>query len=371
MTAITAQSARRRDQVVRYLDSKLLLLKPGEALPSVRQIMSDCGVSQLVVERAMADLRDAGFIEAAPRRGMFKSRRPLAIADLAQTIDIIHCGGSHLSWQDRYDFTGELIHALTTCCGSRGQSIRVTAIDRDAPVAQFNQVIERADAKACIILQPSRTDLIKRVFDPHHVPAVNLLPRSADLPPYSILVDAREGIRLQLEHLWSLGHERIAFLDRLIPGTYMRTFAIRREQYYQLMAQKGLRVSPGWVRYAGNNSAECHDVFDQILDDPQPPTAVIAADVHLVAIYQILARRGYTIGQDFSVMGTDGLSISSMMHPATTTLNTCRTELANRALAMLDRRLTGQHEDQPQEVQGALVVRESTGPLVHGQHVQK
>ncbi|MFA9480400.1 substrate-binding domain-containing protein [Phycisphaerales bacterium AB-hyl4] len=360
MQTITEQSARRRNQVIRYLDRKLIMLAPGEAMPSVRQIMSDCGVSQLVVERAVGTLRDAGLVEASPRRGLFKSRHAIGMRDLASTVDIIHCATGNPPWQDRHDFTGELIYAISECCGQRGQSIRVTMVERDGSDEQYEQLLERADVKACILFQPSRNDLIERVFDPHHVPAVNLMPRNAELPRCSVVVDAQHGVAMQLEHLWSLGHRRIGFLDRLAPGKYMRTFALRREHFYRMMAEKGLKVSPTWVPYAGRTSADVSKAVEAMLNDPERPTAIIAGDTHLVAVYQTLARLGYWVGENFSVIGTDDLPVAAMMHPPTTTLRHSRKDLANMAVSLLERRLTGQEADQVQALQTKLVVRAST-----------
>lgn len=45
--------------------------KAGEALPSIRQLAKDLGVSVITTKRAFEDLEKAGFIETIPGKGSF------------------------------------------------------------------------------------------------------------------------------------------------------------------------------------------------------------------------------------------------------------------------------------------------------------
>lgn len=254
-------SAQKYNRVLKYLRSKILAAEPGMALPGIRQVMSDCGVGQLIVQRAVEQLRNEGALEASPRRGIFKSRKATQPTDLMTTLDVIYCadeesvlqmdGSNH---RPRNSFHGELLQELTRICGQRWQGVRVGYLGRGREMAAFEEVVDRKDCNACILVTADRSDLEDAVFAPRHVPVVHMLPSAAEVPASSVVVDAHQVVAAQLKHLWDLGHKRIGYLHLVEPGRYHRTLVARREEYYRLMAERGLPVRSDWVRFGGWDS---------------------------------------------------------------------------------------------------------------------
>jgi|GEM_PF-1654209 len=364
LTDKSARSAHRDEQVMRYLTRQLSLIRQGQALPSVRQVMRDCNVSQLIVQRSLDVLKDQGLVVSVPGRGLFKGRSDNPAAEAIKTIDVLRIIQDSKNWMERPDFTGELIRAIGERCARRSQSIRTIQIDPKDVQHQLNDVLRRNDIKACILFQSPRNDLIESVFDPMFIPAVHLLPRTQVLPPHSIVVDAAQATRLQLEHLWSLGHEQIGLLHRFDPKQYNRAFSLQYETYHDLMAQHGVRVVPSWVQYAesGSTAEVVVKGVQAMLNGPKPPTAIIAPDQFLPAIYQTLALQGLRVGGNFSVIGTDDLAMTALLHPPGTTVCVRRGTLAAAALDMLDRRIAGEAENEVVSLSAELVVRQSTCP---------
>jgi len=347
---------------MRYLTHQLSIIRQGQAMPSVRQVMRECSVSQLLVQRALDVLKAQGQVVAIPGKGLFKAQTENPSAEAVQTVDVIRISHDQRNWAERPDFTGELIRAIGERCAHRGQSIRTVQIDPRHIKRHMSDVLRRNSIKACILLQSMRNDLIESVFDPLFIPAVNLLPRQMELPSYSIVVDAAQATKLQLEHLWSLGHERIGLLHRFDPEQYNRAFAIQIQTYHDLMTKRGINIEPSWIQYSGYDSDQVAISIEAMVRGADRPTAIIAPDHFLPAVYQTLALKGLRVGQDISVIGTDDLALTGLLHPPGTSVCVSRVRLAQAALEMLDRRIAGETVIEPVRLTAELVIRQSTSP---------
>ena len=58
-----------RDQIIRFIDAEVL--KPGDRLPSVRQLAVDNGINPNTVARAYAMLEEQGYVHNQPKRGVY------------------------------------------------------------------------------------------------------------------------------------------------------------------------------------------------------------------------------------------------------------------------------------------------------------
>src|SRR3569623_1407162 len=62
-------------------------LRPGDRVPSVRELNAQSGYSVTTVLRAFEHLEALGIVESRPRSGYFVRAAPTAIRTLPQTID--------------------------------------------------------------------------------------------------------------------------------------------------------------------------------------------------------------------------------------------------------------------------------------------
>lgn len=370
LSLLPSTSTLKQDRVLKYLRQRAMQVKPGEALPGLRQVMADCQVGQIIAQRAIARLQEEGLLEASPRRGIFKSEHLAQPADLVSTIDVIYCtdrvrvmrpDGSNSPYLG--GFHGELIEALASLCGQRGQGIRVSFVPSGSDEQALEEVLRRRDCQACIVVQADRPDLETAVFAPSHVPVVHLLPICPEPVPGSVVIDSRLLIESQIRYLWSLGHERIAYLHLIVPQRPHHGFLLRREHYYRLMAERGVTVHPDWVQFGGWSAQESVAAIRSVLRSAPRPTAVIVADGHLPVVYQELREHGLEPGRDFSVIGTDDLPLAAQMYPSATSLDTRRSVLARAAVDLLDRKLGGEPVGEVVPAPVRVVERSSTGPV--------
>lgn len=52
------------------------ILRPGDKLPSTRQLMAEHEVSETVIRFAMVELKALGYVYGQPGRGVYVSQRP-------------------------------------------------------------------------------------------------------------------------------------------------------------------------------------------------------------------------------------------------------------------------------------------------------
>ncbi len=359
---VTVPSQHRKDVDLRkYLHKQLMAIKPSQPLPSVREIMRDCNVSQARVEYLLDQLQSQGLIERIPRRGTFKRDGAESAARFIPMIDIIYCGMTYDLHALQMGFHPEMVDALARQVSLRHQGIRVHQFPIGSSSREFAALFSKPDLQACIIVGLENLEVIKIAHE-HQLAWVSLFPQTLIPSDQTILINAEEVVRKQLEHLWQLGHQRIAYLHVVDEKVYHRDLVFRREAFYKLMAEKGLQVRPNWVVYGDYFEQPFMENFARLFEAKPYPTAVILADHHLAWAYRALKEKGLQVGKDISVVGTDDLALAASVDPPATTLRVSRIKAAEMALAMLDRILAGQSGIGVEYLPVELIIRGSTVP---------
>jgi len=334
-----------------------MVLRPGEPLPPVRQLIESCGTSRARLEGLLAELSAEGLIERRPRQGIFKAAGA-AGGSLVSMVDLVACGRTG-DVRTEGTFSAELLEAVTTQASRRGMGVRLHQFWVGDRLADYEALAVRSDVRACLLLGLHIPELATLLND-QHIAWVSIFPQTQFALSRTVL-DSPRIPEIHLRHLWGLGHRRIASLDRLNEQAPSRAHRIRREAFYRLMAERGLRVAPHWVANGWFDEAACLAALEGIFSEPPHPTAIVAYDPHLSTIYRFLERRGLKIAEDVSVIGTDDLAITATLHPPATTVRNSRRIAAEIAMDMLDRILAGQEVNENREVPVELVVRQSTG----------
>lgn len=197
-------------------------------------------------------------------------------------------------------------------------------------------------------------------LDHHRIPYVLIDP--AHEPPAGVVsVGAAnwQGGVSAAEHLLGLGHERIA----VIAG-HRRAMAdgARVAGYRSALAAAGVRHRPEYVRHAAGDETTARLRTHELLDLPEPPTAVfVCSDRMALGVYAALAERGVRVPDGMSVVGFDDLPEARWVAPALTTVRQPLAEMAATALRLLVRMMHGERpEGTRTELSTRLVQRAST-----------
>lgn len=179
--------------------------------------------------------------------------------------------------------------------------------------------------------------------------------------------DNQAGVEAAIEHLWQLGHRRIAYLT---VDEQTTAVAARFRAYKEAMAAAGIVPRTDWIFQASQNcAADVASAYTQFFALSEPPTAVLAMNDSLA--YRFLTecqKRGTRVPEDISVVGFDDLERHSPRAALLTTLHQPFDKMGRRAAEILLRRLAGpETQREPRQhvlMPTPLVKRLTCGPLL-------
>lgn len=351
-----------RERIEKYLYRQLMLLEEGEKLPPIRTIMQECGASQAPIQGILKRYEADGIIKSSARKGYFKAEEQIRSGSFEE-LDLVYCTTAK-DEDPMTKFHGDFSHLLGKICGESWRSVRIHYLEGSADLDRVEQLARNSRCRACILVAASNHE-IGRILKRHHVAYVNLFPGSLQLDEdaANILIDNDEVIRLQLEFLMRLGHRKIAYLHNIREDEWIRDLRMRREAFLRMSVACGLPLHSDWIQFGGYDSDTCRMAMQKVLGGKQRPTAVIAHDHHIPAIYQMLNEYGIVPGRDFSVLGTDNLSIARIVVPQASSLEISRVKAAEAAVDALEKTLKGVNIERKIFVPLQIVARQSTQSL--------
>lgn len=286
------------------------------------------------------------------RRPRFDAAKPPALVDL-----VVHSLNS--SW------SGAVLHGVEEAAHDAGLEVVVSAgLTRKRcgrpERGWLDKLIVRGSSGVLFNLAeltPSQYSWLEQ----HRIPFVMIDP-VVEPPPGVVSVGAAnwQGGMSATEHLLALGHERIA----VIAGHRRKMCSTARVAGYRsALAAAGLRQRPEYVCHAGFDESVARERMRELLDLPEPPTAVfVCSDRMALGVYEALAERGLSIPDDMSVVGFDDLPEARWASPALTTVRQPLSEMAATAMRLLVRMMEGKRpEGTRTELSTRLVERGSTG----------
>ena len=147
-----------------------------------------------------------------------------------------------------------------------------------------------------------------------------------------VATDSYEGIAMALNHLKSMGHKKIAFLN----GTKHTMISDERiNSFIRIMNELNLTVYDELMEngYYVPNCAKYH--VPTFIENGA--TAIVcASDLIASDVINEVTRLGYTVPDDVSVIGFDDLPFSANLTPPLTTIKQDRLSLGASAMILLD-----------------------------------
>lgn len=143
--------------------------------------------------------------------------------------------------------------------------------------------------------------------------------------------DSYEGIALAVNHLYTLGHKRIAFLNGSL---YSMVSDQRQEAFENAMQAHSLKIRDNLMArgYYVSDSAKYH--VPGFLE--AGATAIVCGnDLIAQGVIDECLKMGYRVPWDISVVGFDDISIAATFTPALTTIRQDRNALGKCAYVIL------------------------------------
>lgn len=148
-----------------------------------------------------------------------------------------------------------------------------------------------------------------------------------------ILSDNLEGACALTTYLLDAGHRDIAFIH----GEESSVTRKRLNGFYQAMEKAGVPVRDDLIIPGVYHSPEvAREATMKLLDLPNPPTAIMYPDdyAYLGGMSEIRSR-GLVVPDDISVVGYDGINLSTVIDPALTTWRQDAEEIGRRSVQKL------------------------------------
>jgi LacI family transcriptional regulator len=164
----------------------------------------------------------------------------------------------------------------------------------------------------------------------------------------SVVVDYHLGVRALCEHLASLGHKKIAYLQ----GPTAAWSDQQRQRGFRSPQASGLTI----VRVpCGSTLTDGREAVEEALS--YKPTALICFNDHVaVGVLSRLRELGLSVPRDISVAGIDDAPMSAHTDPGLTTYAASTVEVGRQAWS----RFAPDPTPTTTHVQGELVIRAST-----------
>ncbi|HUG08641.1 MAG TPA: LacI family DNA-binding transcriptional regulator [Acidimicrobiia bacterium] len=260
---------------------------------------------------------------------------------------------------------GPLIAGAEQVLGGEGYSLLITNTDiNEGQTSEVVRALVERRVDGMILATAARSDdvILDLLEGGIHMVLVNRSTEGVPVP--AILGDDLTGIGLAVDHLSSLGHERIG---HVAGPQHLSTGLGRHQAFLTRMQSLRLAVDPSAVEESTWYQVDPGYKAAQTLLERRPDlTAIVAAnDLIALGCYRAVRESGKEVGADVSITGYNDIPLLDLMQPPMTSVRVpyrqMGVEAANTLLPMMT---SGSSLDRPVSIRltPTLSIRKSTGP---------
>jgi LacI family transcriptional regulator len=174
-----------------------------------------------------------------------------------------------------------------------------------------------------------------------------------------IFVENEAGSRDATRHLIAAGHRRIAHIGG--PEQLLSTEE-RFAGFARAMAEAGLEVEDGLVRFGPYERAHGRDATRAILANGRPTAVFTGSDYIAIGVLEELAAHGLSVPGDLSLASFDDMPFADLLSPPITTVRQPIEALGRLGIRTLLAQIRGEETPPIQRLPTELVIRRSVGP---------
>lgn len=170
-------------------------------------------------------------------------------------------------------------------------------------------------------------------------------------------VDNTKGAFLAVEYLIKLGHKKIGFIN----GHKDAYVSYERlDGYFLAHNRYGLTVDNSLIEYADFTDKGAEEAVERLINRHKDVTAIFcASDIMAIGVVNRLNDLGYSIPDDISIIGFDGIYLSQCISPKLTTVKQDTAKIGEAAANLLFNIIQGQRIGRV-VIEPELLEREST-----------
>ncbi len=252
---------------------------------------------------------------------------------MSQIISIILPPSSRDVYEN--SFYLEAIRGISQFCNGRGYiSTVITGQDEEEILGAIQTLAKDERMGGFIVLYSKQDDDIIDYLYNEGLLYV-LIGKAKQFVNQTIYIDNDNFLAGQeaTEYLYSLGHRRIAYV-----GTESNMYfsADRKSGYQFALSQHGLEFNPNYCLEIDRLSVDNNEYFNALLEQKDPPTAVVASDdILAVALEQACAQKGFFIPKDLSIVSFNNSLFARITSPQLTSIDVNSHQLGIEAASQL------------------------------------
>lgn len=334
-------------------------LEVGEKLPSFVDMYRDYGATTATMQKVYELLEKEALIERRSRSGIYVAKtQRVRTGTLALVIPQFDYQLGPASYMGS-TYAMRMLHGMHQVASSLGYQIslcddsQMLHSGRLYDGVLFNGNIDMVDA--CLRLKVPTVTLIA------HLPGIVC----------SVGVDDTQSFKQLTQHLWELGHRRIATMVGSTWATHDFINPLRMQGYREALAEVGIQAPPEWHRALARHPGKLGymnlgylEMCDWLREGwvGLGCTAIMAQnDAVAIGIIKALRQHGYRVPQDVSVTGYDNASDEWHFDLKLTTVDVPLDEIGRKAVTLLAaQQETPAVEPQPIYLPTQVVEGEST-----------
>lgn len=293
-----------------------------------RELIDHLNVSQPTVRRAMQQLVSKRVLRRRVGQGTFVQKFPVQ-----RLVGLIAPYWNSPIFMQQ-------INAFAEACETFGCDLRMHYIRKGESVREIARSLSADPHVERMVLWGQTSESAQVLSDElgqRDFRSVCTFPYLSEFSGYSVGVDVEAGVRIALDYLTGLGHERIAFI--INEPVQLGTIRIRLDALRREVERRGLKQckfimceSPLW-----SDSAEAaYNAMSQVVDMASRPTVVVPiSGIGAWAVLRYLAKQKISVPDEFSVFSFADMTGADLLYPALTGLDVDWKAVALKSLEML------------------------------------
>ncbi len=334
------------------------LFEEGQRFFTEKELIAHLKVSQVTVRRSIYDLVRDGLLERRVAKGTYV-RRP-SVVEAVRPFEV----AVHLADWDS-SFLSSVLRNVLGACASRNYGAKVFySRQSGAVLGQDGEALNQSTVSAAILIATPAEQAgdLCRLYEASNTPVVAVDARAPGEWAHFVGTDNQAINRLGLNHLTSLGHERICLL---LNEPEQHENVVQRARHFELECAR--RQLKGWsvvhcgTKFWEDSYKKAYEIMPKVMALEPRPTAIFAFDdPGAWAVLKWCSQNNINVPGDLSVLGFSNDRPSAFTHPGLTTIAHPIEEIASAAVDLLS---MNPLKRQVRLLTPSLVIRESTGPV--------
>lgn len=147
----------------------------------------------------------------------------------------------------------------------------------------------------------------------YNIPLVQMDRYIQGLNSDAVLVDNADAVYAATTQMFAKGHRRIAMVSG---SRAVSTAKERQVGYLRALSDHGILYDDALFISRSHDFATGYQGFEQLMELPDPPTAVVAANYDItIGLFTAIRDRGLRIPEDMDIFGFDCVQVCTMMKP--------------------------------------------------------